>query len=98
MYDLLFHLSNFYPAWLIIFFMSVSVIVGAFVALSIGSFRWWYVKRTRMPQLMRSARAVYEAEIADLRRRNKNLWDRLQRAQTAAYGQVIIQFRDKVVV
>ncbi len=96
MYDILFNLSANYPAWLIAFMVVISAIVGGFIAYSVGSFRWWYVKRTRLPFVMREARTAYEAEIASLKAKNKDLWERLQKAQTAAYGEVVMTFRSAI--
>jgi hypothetical protein len=96
MYDLLFNLSANYPAWLIAFMIAFSVLVGIFGGAMIMSVRWAWVRKTRLPRLWRDARAAYEREIATLKAENLDLWEQLQKAQSAGYGKVIFELRKAV--
>ena len=96
MYDFFLNLSNTYPAWLLFFAMTTCIFVGGFISFMLGSVRWWWIKRTRMPELWKSERAGYLAEIDRLKSEALVKDEAINRLKTAAFGQVVMEFRGAV--
>ena len=90
--DLVFFLGFHHPDVLHVAGYILCGLAGVFGALSFGSFRWWWVKRTRLPEMWKQARAEYEKEIASLKARIADLEEQLHRSQTVAHGSVVIAF------
>jgi hypothetical protein len=93
MSDWLWNLGLYHPDWLAVFRMAVYVGIGVLVGLMIGSIRWWWIKRTRLPQMWHHAREEYEQEIAHWKHECNKLETENGRLATAAFGQVVMQFR-----
>ena len=96
MSDILWLLAEHFPGWLLFFAMAICVLVGGFAALLIGSVRWWWVKKTRMPGLWTRERAQYLAQIGRLKREAAVKDEESNRLKTAAYGTVVMEFRSAV--
>jgi hypothetical protein len=96
MYDLIFFLGSNYPGWLLWGMMVFATCIGLFAAFMIGSVRWWYAKKTRLPSLWKEARKSYEEEIARLKVENIELAKRLSRAETVAHGTLIMRFEEAI--
>jgi hypothetical protein len=91
--DLLYDLGLHASPWLTAFLIAVFALTGFALAAVIGSVRFWYVKRTRLPQLWTEERAELMGEIRRLTAALKKAQDENNRLKTAAYGQVITVFR-----
>jgi hypothetical protein len=96
MNDFLWDIGLYYPGWLEIFRAVFYVGVGVFIGLVLGSVRWWWIKRTRLPLMWNTAREEYEREIAHWKGECDKLDVENGRLSTAAYGSVVMQFRSAV--
>jgi hypothetical protein len=93
MIDVIYLLGDHYSTWLLAFAMSVCVLVGAIFAFFLGSVRWWWVKKTRLPTLWKNERRAYLARIASLEHTQATMQEEIDRLKTAAYGSVLVEFR-----
>ena len=93
MTDLLYYVFNRSPGVFDIIFYILLCGLTFFATAVLGSVRWWFVRRTRLPAMWKKEREVYEAEIKALKAEVERLSEELSRAQTAAFGEVVMTFR-----
>ena len=96
MSDIVYMLAEHYPGWLLWLLMCLCAGAGLFVAWTIGSVRWWYIKKTRLPQLWKQERAQYLAKINRLEREGALKDEEISRLKTAAFGTVVMEFRSAI--
>ncbi len=77
-------------------FYALVLILAVFFTLVFGSFRWWWVKRTRLPEMWKRQREEYEDQIKALRLEVDRLEEENGRLKTAAFGEVIMTFKAAV--
>jgi hypothetical protein len=62
----------------------------------VGSLRWWYIRRTRLPQMWKNERRAYLSRIAQMERDRVTMQEEIDKLKTAAFGTVVMEFRTAV--
>jgi hypothetical protein len=78
-------------------FYCLLFLIGALAAMIFGSLRWWWIKRTRLPEMWRRQRKEYEKQIEDLSNYADRLLEENNRLRTVAHGRLHMTFESALI-